>query len=313
MSIVNSILGAFIELVSFLLVYACTYFGASFMIRVMGVNTSLIGFFGEVIFFVFGVAVFYLIRYSVLYWLWSVSLREKQGSAMPDLSPLKAFRLMTISSNFVSKQFAECTQSQEGIIWKVIQPRVLLNLLYYDSVNVCVMKYYYKYGQPEDKYVNVYAKALALFKENLDSCLAYDWKDFGVYSVCQILGVFLFRSNFTYSFALGHGRLGLLYSLCIMQAFVCILIDVFMRPFIITRGIDFFIDRELQDASLVESILNSSSDTSSSSDSSIDAGDFSDDFLVSSSGDSPIADSGDSVSDVDSSSEPVPPTDSVDN
>lgn len=294
MSIVNSILGAFIELVSFLLVYACTYFGASFMIRVMGVNTSLVGFFGEVIFFVFGVAVFYLIRYSVLYWLWSVSLREKQGSAMPDLSPLKVFRLMTISSDFVSKQFTECTQSKEGIIWKVIQLRVLLNLLYYDSVNVCVMKYYYKYGQPEDKYVNVYAKALALFKENLDSCLAYDWKDFGVYSVCQILGVFLFRSNFARSFALGQGRLGLLYSLCIMQAFVCILIDVFMRPLIITRGIDFFIDRELQDASLVESILNSFSGISSSGDSSID-------------------DSGDSVPAVDSSSEPVPPTDSVDN
>ena len=99
MGVLNSILCAFIELVSFLLVYACTYFGASFMIRAIGVNTSLIGFFGEVIFFVFGVAVFYLIRYSVLYWLWSISLKGKQGSAMPDLSPLKTFRLVTISSS----------------------------------------------------------------------------------------------------------------------------------------------------------------------------------------------------------------------
>ncbi len=309
MGVVNSILCAFIELVSFLLVYACTYFGASFMIRAMSVNTSLVGFFGEAIFFVFGVAVFYLIRYSVLYWLWSISLKEKQGSAMPDLSPLKTFRLVTISSNFVSKQFAEGIPSKEGIAWKIIQPRVLLNLLYYDSINVCVMKYYYKYGQPEDKYVSVYAKALALFKENLNECLTYDWKDFGVYSICQILGVFLFRGNFTYTLALGQGRLSLLYSLCIMQAFVCILIDVFMRPLIITRGIDFFIDRELQDASLVESVLNPSLASGDSS-----SGDSPDSSPSdSSSGGSSTGDSGNSVPDVDSSNEPVSPADSVDN
>ena len=96
---------------------------------------------------------------------------------------------------------------REGILWKIVRPQPVLDLVYFDSVCFCVVKYYYKYGREDEDYLSIAESALQLYKENFKSCTEFLWKDLGAYLFGQFLGFFVFHGLFSYSIAVG-GRLG---------------------------------------------------------------------------------------------------------